>query len=122
MERDYPLEKVRNFGTPSQSLAPSARSAWFGARRVYNIFLMNNVSGLALVPIIAFSYLIIQITGLYNMMIYQNKKSVALMVINLMLIYYPYSNLLNFLLFLYNNILYLQSHIPLYFGMFRKYV
>jgi len=36
-----------------------------------------------IVPIIAFSYLTIQITGLFNMMIYQNKKSVVLMVIGL---------------------------------------
>ncbi len=36
-----------------------------------------------IVPIIAFSYIVMQITGLFNMMIYQNKKSVALMIIGL---------------------------------------
>lgn len=34
-----------------------------------------------IIPIIALGFIIIQVTGLFNMMIYQNKKSVALMLI-----------------------------------------
>jgi len=49
-----------------------------------------------IIPIIAFAYILIQITGLFNMMIYQHKKSVALMFI--VLISAGLSILINFLL------------------------